>query len=207
MQYTTPPPHHGGGVVFEGGQNGFKNCFKNEAFSKGPKNFFKTLKNVLFEVEGPILTSKWSVFSRFGPSKKLNNRGFWAHFGPPRFWMDFSLKIVVFSTFFEDFRLSRKMTPQPVKRVFCCIFCVPCKQLHVMQNPLQKTTKNDQTSSKINVFCEPVLGSLLRGGPESSFFASWLSKNCLRSFFFASCWILSNFWGPNMASTSTLKWL
>ena len=81
---------------------GSKIASKMKPFPKGQKTFSKTFKNVLFEVEGSILTSKWSVFSRFGPSKKLENRGFWAHFGPPRFWMDFSLKIVVFNTFFWE---------------------------------------------------------------------------------------------------------
>ena len=71
----------------------------------------------------------------------------------------------------------------------------------------KKWSKNVQKSYKIKPFGDPVLGLLLGGGPESSFFASWLSKNCLGTFFFASWSILGNFWGPNMASTSTLKWL
>ena len=93
------------------------------------------------------------------------------------------------------------------KNDFSHTCCTHCQHLHVMENPFKKSLKNDPTSSKIQVFGEPVLGLLFRGGPDSSFFASWLSKNGLGSFFFASWSILGNFWGPNMASTSALKWL
>ena len=40
----------------------------------------KTFKNRPFEVEKAILTSKGSVFSRVGPPKKVEHRGFWELF-------------------------------------------------------------------------------------------------------------------------------
>ena len=44
-----------------------------EALSKEAKNFLKTIKIQPFEVEKAILTSKGSVFSRFGPPRSLEN--------------------------------------------------------------------------------------------------------------------------------------
>ena len=62
---------------FFGGVGKFmQNRLQFQALSKEAKNFFKSLKNVPFEVEEAILTSKWSVFSRFGPPKKVENRDF-----------------------------------------------------------------------------------------------------------------------------------
>ena len=116
-------------------------------------------------------------------------------------------KNLLFYVIFWLFCMSRQKPDSTWIRVFCCIFCVPRKQVMVMQPVLKKWSKSGPKSSKIDAFWGTCQLPLLGRGPNSSFFASWLSKSGLGSFFFGSWSFLGNFWGPNMASTSALKWL
>ena len=110
-------------------------------------------------------------------------------------------------TCFLAFASAPKLATSSRNRVFFQHFLRSVQGAEREAKAFQKHSKNDQQSLKIQAFGERVLALLLGGGPKSSFFASWLSKNCLGSFFFASWSIFGNFWGPNMASTSALKWL
>ena len=52
---------------------GFEKSMQNFVPFQKANNFFKTLKTVPFEVDWAFLTSKWSVFNRFGPPRSLEN--------------------------------------------------------------------------------------------------------------------------------------
>ena len=77
-----------------------KNCVPNiSVFFSGYKTVYKTLRNLPFEVDWPILTSTWPVFSLFGGPKMAENPGFGSLFWGGLFEGLFSPNIFFFKLF------------------------------------------------------------------------------------------------------------
>ena len=77
---------------------------------------------------------------------------------------------------------------------FCCIFCVHCKQVMVVQNVLKKWSNNDQQSSKIEPFFGTVQGLFLGSGPKACFFRLLAIEKRVLRFVLRLLVIFSQFW-------------
>ena len=86
-------------------------------------------------------------------------------------------------------------------------FLLPRERPLPLGKSLKNVPKSVQNQLQNPLFGGSVFGSMLGGLQKRPGTMKILTKTHLRTFLGGSWWILPNFWPPNMASHSALKWL